>query len=97
MDISPGDRIPFAKILIAFAIAFVAAAGLLWLATTLPSPLGPDPYEKFSLGVLGGIAAVVVLLSGAGFALTIAARVGVEVISSFSRKEAEPQRLFHRD
>jgi hypothetical protein len=97
MSILPGDPPAFAKILIVLAIVCIVAMGVIWLATTLPSPLGPDPEEKLSVGVLGDAAAVVVLLSGAGFVLTIAAWVGLGVFSSFSRKEAEPQRLFYPD
>jgi hypothetical protein len=94
MSISSSDRIPFAKILIVLAVAFFIAIGLLWLAGTLPYPLGPDPREKFSVGSVGGVALIVGLLSAAGFVATIAAWVCVGVVAAFSQKEKEPQRLF---
>jgi len=94
MSISLRDRIPFARVLIALAAVFVVAVGLFYLFTNLPYPFGPDPREKFSVGVFGGVAGVVVL-PAVGFVVMIAIWVGAQVIASFSRKEAEPQRLFH--
>jgi hypothetical protein len=94
MSISLSNRIPFGKILIMLAAAFFIAVGLLWLDGILPYPLGPGHKDKFDFGVLGDIAGVVGLLSAAGFVATIGAWVGIGVIGTFSRKDAEPQRLF---
>jgi hypothetical protein len=95
MSISLRDRIPFGRVLIALAAVFVVAAGLFCLFTNLPYPFGPEPREKFSVGIFGGVAGVVVLLSAVGFVVMIAIWVGAQVSASFSRQQAEPQRLFY--
>lgn len=56
MSTSRNDRIPFAKLLIVFAAAFLIAVGLFFLAGTLQYPIGPDPREKFDGGMLGDAA-----------------------------------------
>ena len=94
MNLLLKDRIPFPKILMVLAISFVIAAGLVLLAGQLPCPVGPCPYEKFSVGYLGDLGILVLLLSATCFVVTFAMWVGLAVVASFSRSDAGPQRLF---
>lgn len=96
MNISLRDRVPFAKILIVLAVVFVIAVGLFLLAAALPDAMvNRAPRDKFDFGLLGDVAGAIALFSALGFVATITLRMGLGVIASFSRKEAEPQRLIY--
>ena len=97
MHVSLIDRIPFLRILIGLVISCFVAAGLVLLAGQLPCPAGPCQNEKFSMGYVGDVGALGLLLSAAALVATIALWVCVAVISSVNRKGAEPQGLLKLD
>jgi hypothetical protein len=88
------DRIPFLRILIGLIVSAFVAAGLVFLAEQLPCPAGPCQNEKFSVGYVGGVGVLALLLSVAAFVLTVAVWVSLAVVAIVSHKDQEPQRLF---
>jgi hypothetical protein len=92
-----GDRIPFAKILIA-CVAVLLVSFVIWtVSSTLPTPFGPNPYEKFDWGLIGNGAFVFALISVAGFVVSAFAWIVMGVISNLRGRYAEPQLLFSKE
>ena len=94
MHVALVDRIPFLRIVIGLVIACFVAAGLILLADRLPCPAGPCQNEKFSMGYVGDVGALGLLLSATALVATTALWVCLAAISSVNRKDAEPQELF---
>jgi hypothetical protein len=82
------DRIPFAKIVIGLAIAFLVSLGLCGMTFAL-SRGGSSGFAN--LGILELLA---MALSAAGLIVTAIVWVIVAAVSSFGEKVSQPQKLF---
>ena len=90
------DRIPFAKIVTVLAVIFGIALGMCGLNLLLAlSPLGRlRAFDGGPFSVMGFIELGAMLLSAVGMMVTVVAWVVMAAVGSFSRKGAEPQKLF---
>jgi hypothetical protein len=91
------DRIPFAKILVGFAIAFGVALGLCGLNTVLMSSSLNTSHEEFGggplLNTLGWVELAVMAFCAVGIVGTGVLWVVLAAMPAFNRKDREQQRL----
>ncbi len=90
-----GSGFPFAKIVVAMAVALIVGMGLCGLDYFLGSQGIGKSRQEFSVGPLDGISLVVMFLSFCGLLITLIAWMISTAVGSFSRgQDNEPQKLF---
>ncbi len=89
----PSDGFPFSKVVVFFACMFGISLGLCGLSAILPQ-WGSNPREEFSVGAIGVISGIGIVISAFGLTLTTIAWVISSIVGGFGRKYSGPQRLF---
>jgi hypothetical protein len=87
------DRIPFAKIVVALAVAFGLGLGLCGLDFFLLLRGSQTHTQAFGVGPVGVASLTVLILSAIGLVVTIILWVVMAMVASFSRKNSEPPQL----
>jgi hypothetical protein len=81
------DRIPFAKIVVALAVAFGLGLGLCGLDFFLLVRGGGTHTQGFGVGAVGVLSLTVLSLSAIGLVVTVILWVVLAVVASANRKE----------